>query len=125
MVVDAVAEEDPLGVDEEVGIFRGAAVDRVALEDGFEGMAHREIPCAILVPGDVTTPFCRFGQMVGISFLPEGQAVPAGNLVADDLKVGELVDGVAEGFGFFRGTGAKCGGSGNDKTHSDDIVHVL
>ena len=51
-----------------------------------------EIPLAILVPGNVTAGFSRFGKMVGIFLLAKAKSLPSRHFETHYLYVGEFVN---------------------------------
>ena len=69
VVVDAVAEEDPLGIDQEVVPFLTPAGAGIFLEDVLKDVADLQIILEILVPGNVAARLCRFTQMIDIFLL--------------------------------------------------------
>ncbi len=96
VMVDAVAEEHALGIDQEVVPLCALALSLVVLEDVFQQMPDLEVVAEILVPGDVAAGLGGFAQMVDVRFLLEGEFVPARHLVTKHLDVSEFVDGVLE-----------------------------
>jgi hypothetical protein len=101
VVVDTVAEENPLRIEfESVPLFTGP-FSGIGLEYIFQDMTQGKIPLAILVPCDVPSPLGGFRQMVCVLLLLEGKVVPSGNLIPYDIKVGELVDQILERSGLF------------------------
>ena len=92
MVMDAVAEEHPLGIDDEIFpllTFPGAGIIR---EYGLDGVAYREVETAVLVPGDVPPGLRRLAEVVDIFLLGEREPVPSRHLIAHYAQVGEGID---------------------------------
>ena len=95
-MVDAVGEEHPLGVGEEVLVLRCFRVDSLIFQNGLQGVADPQVVLAVLVPEDVAAVFGGFCEVVGVFFLLKAQVFPAGNAVAHDFEIGEGVNGVLE-----------------------------
>ena len=124
-MVDAIAEENALGIYGKGFEISRRPIALVFVQDIFKDMADRQVPGAILVPGDIPAVFGRFGQVVGISLLAECQFFPPGDLVAHDLQVGKLVDRIFEfGSGFLLlAAGSDKGGHGGCHQHLRKSIH--
>lgn len=94
--MDAVGEEKPLGIDGEVLEISAFTVTFIFIENILDHVPDREVPLAVLVPGDVAAQLGGLGKMVGIFLLPETEVVPSRNPETDYLEVGELVQKVME-----------------------------
>ena len=100
VVMDAVAEEDPLGVDQEGVPLLAAALPGIVLQDGFQRMADAEVVLEVLLPDDVAAGLGSLAEVVDILLLLERERLPSGDPVAQHLDVRKLVDGILEiGFG--------------------------
>ena len=124
MVVHAVGEEQALGIDREGFEVSAFAVALIILEDVLHGVAHAEVVLAVLVPEDVPAELRGFGEVIGVFLLLEGQAVPAGNLIAHHFQVREGIHGITERFfRFLFRAGADRGGGSQCDHHFKDRVH--
>ena len=94
--MDAVGEEKPLGIDGEVLEISAFTVTFIFIENILDHVPDREVPLAVLVPGDVAAQLGGLRKMVGIFLLPETEVVPSRNPETDYLEVGELVQKVME-----------------------------
>ena len=116
--MDAVGEEKPLGIDGEVLEISAFTVTFIFIENILDHVPDREVPLAVLVPGDVAAQLGGLRKMVGIFLLPETEVVPSRNPETDYLEVGELVQKVVEiialGFLFPLAARAESGG-GSDR----------
>ena len=92
MVMDAAGEPEPLDVGHELGPAGVGPVALVALDDGVEGPQDRDVVLVVLVEEDVPAAEGRLAEVVDQLFLLRRQGLEAGDLVAQDLQVGELVD---------------------------------
>ena len=117
VVMDAVAEEHALGIDEEIVPFGRLAVAGIVLENVFQQVADLEVVFEILVPSDVAAGLGRFTQVVDVFLLLQGKIFPERHLVTQDFDVREFVDGVFE----IRVAGFRPAGSeGEANSESDD-----
>ncbi len=96
MVVNPVGEEQPFRIDEELMEFFALPVAVIFVQDVLYQMSDRQVPLAILIPGDVATVVRGFREMVDVFLLPEGKVLPAGNLETHDLQVGEFIKQIFE-----------------------------
>ena len=124
VMVDAVAEEHALGIDQEVVPLGRGAVNGLILEDGLEDVADFQVVLEILVPGDVAAGFGRFAEVIDIFFLLQGKVFPARHLVAEHLDVGEFVDGILEtGIACLRSAGCQGEAQSGEKDHGSKMSH--
>ncbi len=96
MVVDAVGEEYPFGIDQKILIFSCFRINGCVLQNGFQRMADAQVVFAVLVPEDVPAVLGGFCQVIGVFFLLQAQVFPARNAVAHDFQVCEGINRVLE-----------------------------
>ena len=111
--MDAVGEEDALGVHQEILVLRRLFINSIGPKNGLQRMADAQILLAVLVPEDVAAPLGGLGQMECVLLLLQRQVLPSGNLVTHHLEVSERVNGILEiGSGFAiaagQGSGHTC-----------------
>ena len=94
MVVNSVAEEHPLRIDQEILIFRAFAVSLIVCYNGLKHMPDRQVDLAILVPEYVAAVFCSLAQMIDIALLLQAEPLPARHLVLHDLEIRKFVNEV-------------------------------
>ena len=124
VVVDAVGEEQTLGIDCKGFEISALAVAFVVLQDVLHRVADAEVVPAVLVPEDVAAVLGGFGEVVRVLLLFQGEAVPPGDLVSHDLEVGERIDGIAERlFGLLFRAGAHEGGGSQCHHHLAETFH--
>ena len=87
VMMDAVAEEDALGIHHEGVPVRTFTRTGVIGKDILYRVADREIEAAVLVPGDVPAQLGGFGEMVDVFLLLQAQVLPARDLIAHDAQV--------------------------------------
>ena len=91
MMMDSAREEKPLGIDSELRELRTVPVTWIIIENCFDDMPDRQVPLAILIPGDVAACLGGFRQMECIFFLPKRQGIPSWHFKAHYLDVGKFV----------------------------------
>ena len=96
MVVNSVAEEYPLRINEEIGIFLTLPVSVIFLDYVLKHMTHRQVHGAVLIPKDVASVFRCLAQMVDIFLLFESQRIPSRHTVSHNLQIGKFVDEIFE-----------------------------
>ncbi len=95
-MVYAVGKKESFCIYDKLIEFLRITVSLVIFKDILNSMTYGQVPLAVLVPMDVTSPLGSFGQMVCILFLLQGQLLPSGNLVTHHLKVGKLIKQILE-----------------------------
>ena len=90
--MDAAGEPEALDVGHELGPAGVVPVALVAPDDGVEGPQDREVVLVVLVEEDVPAAQGGLAEVVDQLLLRRRQGLEAGDLVAQDLQVGELVD---------------------------------
>ena len=122
MVMYAVAEEQSLCIFRKCLELTAFAVSGIVLENILHCVPQLQVIAAVLVPEYVAAPLCGLREMVGVFFLLKAEFVPAGNLVAYNLCVGKLVNGVFETGTVGAASGCEHGG-GDNHGHSN-YVHI-
>ena len=92
MVVNSVAEEYPLRINKEIGIFLTLPVSVVFLDYILKHMTHRQVHGTVLVPQDVASVFRCLAQMVDIFLLFESQRIPPRHTISHNLQIGKFVN---------------------------------
>ena len=82
VVMDAVAEEDALGVNQEGVPLLAAALAPVVVEDGLQRVADAEVVLEVLLPDDVAAGLGSLAEVVDVLLLLEGEIIPPRNPVA-------------------------------------------
>ena len=89
--MDAVGEEDTLGIDREVLELLAVPVTVIILQDILQDPADPEVVLPILVPVDVPAPFRCLREVIYIFLLLQAEILPAFYAVTDDAQIGKLV----------------------------------
>ena len=100
MMMNAVAEPYPFGIDHELLPTGILAIAFVMLHNIFKGFANQKIVLVILVPDDIMPGAGRLAEVVEKFFLLKAQVLKTRDAVPQNLKVGELVGQDLEFLGF-------------------------